>query len=43
MVNSEAGLYDKTIKHLEENSKYILDRLRYEEMRGLMFNINNSN
>lgn len=36
MVNSEAGLYEKAIKHLEENTKYILDRLRYEEMRGLL-------
>jgi len=34
MVNSEAGLYEKVIKHLEENTKYILDKLRYEEMRG---------
>ena len=34
MVYYEAGLYDKAIKHLEENAKYILDKLKLEEMRG---------
>ncbi len=34
MVYVEAGLFEKAVKHLEENAVYILDKLKYEEMRG---------
>ena len=34
MVYNEAGFYEKSIKHLEENQKYILDKLTLEEMRA---------
>ena len=30
----EAGLYDKALKHLEENKAVILDKLVLEERRG---------
>ena len=34
MVYNEAGQYEKSIKFLEENQKYILDKLTLEEMRA---------
>ncbi|CAF0928928.1 unnamed protein product [Brachionus calyciflorus] len=37
MVYQEAGLYERSLKHLEENKKYILDKLRLEEKRAFAF------
>jgi peptide alpha-N-acetyltransferase len=34
MVYSEGGHYEKSIKFLEDNQKYILDKLTLEEMRA---------
>ena len=34
MVYREAQLYEQSLKHLEENQTYILDKLKLEEMRG---------
>ncbi len=34
MVYSEGGHYEKSIKFLEENQKYILDKLTLEEARA---------
>jgi hypothetical protein len=35
MVYREAELYEQSLKHLEENEKYILDKLTLEETKGL--------
>jgi hypothetical protein len=37
MVYREAELYEQSLKHLEENEKYIFDKLNLEEARGLKF------
>ncbi len=34
MLYKDAGLYEQSIKHMEENQKYILDKLKLEENRG---------
>ena len=42
MVYREAELYDQSLKHLEENEKYILDKLNLEEARAqIHFKMNN--
>lgn len=37
MLYAEAGFYEKSVKHLEENQKYILDKLTLEEKKGNLF------
>jgi hypothetical protein len=37
MLYAEAGFYEKSVKHLEENQKYILDKLTLEEKKGTLF------
>ncbi len=34
MVYREAGLYDQCLKHLEDNKRYILDKLCVEETKS---------
>ena len=34
MVYREAGHYEQALKHLEDNYKYILDKLTLEESKG---------
>lgn len=34
MLYKEAGLFEQSIKHLEENEKYIVDKLNYHENKG---------
>lgn len=34
MLYKEAGMFEQSIKHLEENEKYILDKLNLMENRG---------
>lgn len=29
-------MYEDALKHLEENSKYILDKLKLEEIKGII-------
>jgi peptide alpha-N-acetyltransferase len=41
MVYAEAGLYEKALKHLDENEKYIVDKLKLQEMRAdCYYNLN---
>jgi hypothetical protein len=36
MLYREAGMYEQSIKHLEENQKYILDKLNLQELKGII-------
>lgn len=42
MVYREAELYEQSLKHIEENERYILDKLNLEENRAqVYFKMNN--
>ncbi len=36
MIYREAELNEQALKHLEENEKYILDKLKLEEAKGFI-------
>ena len=39
MLYLEAEMYEESLKHLEDNEKFILDKLKFEEMKGLYMKI----
>lgn len=43
MLYKEAGLFEQSIKHLEENEKYIVDKLNYHENKGIKTSNKHSN
>jgi tetratricopeptide (TPR) repeat protein len=39
MLYREAGMYEQSIKHLEENQAFILDKLSLQELKGKLMMI----